>query len=284
MSDPRSYWQNENRRCRVYKGIHIIETVEREKSGSKVSRFRRVDKDHYIDKDTGEMHQYKNDGKRRSDNQQGLIKSFNTLRRLINCNFGGWNSELHIVLTYGELMGDYHQARRDFKNFWARLKRKYPMCEYISVCEPQESGSWHIHVLVKRNDRQFLHIPNEEVTALWKNGQTYTDRLPFADNFGAYFTAICYSPKDAVGELMPGKKYSRLKYYPDSYRVYSCSKGITRIITYVTTMDKVREMVDGCPVVVQTIEEIVNPVNNEHVNTIVYTQYNKRLKNKSVAE
>ena len=101
-----------------------------------------------MDTETGEAIPYKT-STARANNPNSLQKTFITLRRIINNNFTASDSERHVTLTYREHMTDYHQCVKDFKNFWLRFKRKYPSAEYIRVIEPQQSGRWHIHVLIK---------------------------------------------------------------------------------------------------------------------------------------
>lgn len=108
------------------------------------------------------------------------------------------------------------------------IRRKYGNIEYISVIEPQASGRWHFHVLMK--NQTSLTIPNNEIEQSWKRGFTKTKRLKTSDKVGNY--VIAYLSNLEIPIKQPekiSKKYikgARLYYYPKGIRIYRRSKGI----------------------------------------------------------
>jgi len=177
-------------------------------------------------------------------NKRSLRMIFKKLRQLINTNFTDDESEtqLFITLTYKENMQDDKKLHKDFKDFFARLKRHVKEHElaYISIVEPQGRGAWHVHLLLKTLNQPGLFIPHQDIEKLWGHGATRTERLQ-ADNLGSYFVAYLSNAElsDAKIEALEvsdedikeqdGKKYLkgiRLKWYPDYMQIYRHSRNI----------------------------------------------------------
>ena len=164
----------------------------------------------------------------REDNLVSLRRTIKKLRDLINCNFEGADNELFITLTYRENMRDCRRLYADFKKFYQKLKRRYKDIEfrYISVIEPQERGAWHIHLLLKALNRDYLFIDNDSVISeLWGQGFTKTERLSGVDNVGAYLSAYL---TDLIDEKGNKKKGARLYLYPSGVNIYRCSFSCVR--------------------------------------------------------
>lgn len=77
-----------------------------------------------------------------------------------------------------------------------------PSCEYIRILEPQQSGRWHIHLLVKSVIAP-LYIQFKHLRKLWGYGRVRVERLPFATNYGAYFCARFDNKEDSSFLLLP---------------------------------------------------------------------------------
>ncbi len=92
----------------------------------------------------------------------------------------------------------------DFKRFWSRFRYSYPSCEYIRIIEPQGNGSYHLHVLMKRMDKQDLFVPMKKLKQMWEYGGAWIENLPFVENFGAYlcpkFLKESTTPADTVSK------------------------------------------------------------------------------------
>ena len=127
----------------------------------------------------------------RKDNTTSLKRTITKLRDLINCNFFGADNELFITLTYEENMTDYKRLYKDFDKFYKKLKYKFKDTEfcYISTIEPQQRGAWHVHLLLKALNKDYLHIENSVIADLWGNGFCKTQRISNVDNVGAYLSA-----------------------------------------------------------------------------------------------
>lgn len=123
---------------------------------------------------------------------------------------------------------------KDFKRFIRKLREKYnPTIEYIAVLEPQASGRWHLHVLMKTLDHSKLYIPNSNIENLWGKGFTSTKRLKNSDNVSAYVMAyvsnveidLKSSDKDKANSKKVIKG-GRLSFYPKGIRIYRRSRNL----------------------------------------------------------
>lgn len=258
---------------------HIIEVKVYERTcNDNLTKIQRLSKTEYLDKETGEVKEYKSQSKGSNCNSCGksdirnLNRSFENLRRLINENFIGNKNEVHMVLTYGIEMMDRGKISNDFKNFWKRLKSKFGQLEYICIYEPFDSGAWHIHVLVKKMDSDILYLDSKEIAELWGFGYVKVNRIYNNDNIGAYFTVLVR--KDECEN--ESKKSLRLKYYEKNKKLYTKSRGI-KIPSFVTvTYEEAEKLLKGHHLVcdktlaVRTIEKDIE------VNRIQYMQFNDK--------
>jgi hypothetical protein len=101
-----------------------------------------------------------------------IKKSMRRLNELIRANFDTVSNATNacfLTLTYaGANMTDTEKLYIDVDRFIKRLKRAFPAhkLDYISICEPHESGGWHVHMLVK-SDRPHLFIDYRDLT-VWQ--------------------------------------------------------------------------------------------------------------------
>lgn len=189
----------------------------------------------YIDLSTGETKEYASLSNVKSDNVKSVKNSLRKLRRLIVNNFHGGKNELWITLTFEKNVTDPNEVYSRFKTFWRRLKRQTygKTLEYISVLEPQASGRWHLHVLLKRTDGKMLRISNDNMEELWGQGFTKTKRLKKSDNVAnylmAYLTDLDVNATDGTESKSKSvTKGERLKLYPSHTNIYRASRGIVR--------------------------------------------------------
>ena len=201
----------------------------------------RIDADHYVILETGEVREMEH-GDKRTDNLHSLRRSMATLRGLINANFGGdaeaLKSQAWLTLTYRENVRDAARVGRDWQAFirWVRTETGAPL-EYIAVIEPQRRGAWHLHVMLLRTDGGELYVPQARLLAAWRkvaaretppekltggktSGGLHIHRLEGIDNLGAYLSAYLCDEDGAKGE--------RLHLYPTGLHFYRPSKGIKR--------------------------------------------------------
>ena len=200
----------------------MVETVELEKVNGCVMKYRKLSKNEMIDTTTGEVIEVEN-SKNRGEQLSSLWGTIRRLRMIINANFFGEPNELFITLTYRENMTDVKRLYRDFENFYKRLKRRYKeyKFEYIYAIEPQFRGAWHVHLLLKAMNVEYLYIPNNEIAELWGYGFTKTKRIENVDNVGAYLSAYLTNLED-------GGKGARLYLYPPGVNIYRTSRGIKK--------------------------------------------------------
>jgi hypothetical protein len=192
--------------------------------------------------------------------QHRLRKTFEDLRCLIRTNFtNDGQNQIMLTLTYARFENNPTNAYDDFKNFWKRLRWHLPnhKLDYISVIEPQGTGKWHFHVMIK-SDQKELWIDKWRIKEIWGHGNAYIERLK-SDDVGAYYVSYfthlynesttsksCANTyEEAMAELAnedvhdpenPRRmnllkkkiKGARLIYYPKDTKFYSCSRGITR--------------------------------------------------------
>ena len=253
------------------------------KNPSTISQYRRLGKSSCVNLDTGEVISFKRSEKR-SDNKYEMYKTFATLRRVINLNFQGGHSELFLTLTYRTKMTEPEQLYQDFRVFWKRLRRKYPSVEYVAIVEPQHTGSYHLHVLIRRSDYALLYIPMEQLARLWDFGAAHVQRLKTVDNLGAYFSAHLAnvdlsndnSDKPQQKSIVKG---ARLNYYPARFKLYRCSRNIMRPKPQTMSYWEAKSMVSNLEKVysnTKTIGKILDDGTEYEINSITYEQFSKR--------
>ena len=249
---------------------HIIEMTVLEKPIHRKCGIKRLDKYHYVNLRTGEVCEFRN-----SENNQrkNMNKAYTTLRRLINYNFTGNASELHVTLTYSEDIQSRENVSVDFKAFWKRLKYAYPTCEYIVIYEPTARGTWHIHVLIKDSNGKSLFISKEKIRYMWRKGYVYVNRILDNDNIGAYFMGLLSVEN---GKPKRRKKTERIEYYTSNYRLYSRSKGIKNPPLYKETYKQALERVKELIPYFESTYGIYDSEDNRELNVIYHKQYNKK--------
>ena len=116
------------------------------------------------------------------------------------------------------------KCKNDFKKFWKRFLYRYGEMEYIAVFDPHQKGTWHIHVLVKKDSVQRLKLSKNEVEKIWGNGYIRISDFRNHNDMGLYFCNL-------LGENISKdkkKKSSRLEYYPLHAKIYTSSKGLAK--------------------------------------------------------
>lgn len=198
----------------------------------------KLDGEHWLDPETGEVHEYEKDSEKRTDNTQELLKTFATIRALVNTNCKDAKRIRWITLTYADNMTDTERLYDDFRKFWQRFKRRWGKAEYISVIEPQGRGAWHVHLIAIWEGRA-PYIPNAELRDCWGHGFVRVNAVrDDCDNLGAYLSAYLADvevPEDGEGveKQVNGttkkfKKRGRLHMYPAHMQIYRTSRGIER--------------------------------------------------------
>ncbi|MCC3173809.1 rolling circle replication-associated protein [Streptococcus sanguinis] len=210
-------------------------------NGQQEQTIKVIEGKRYVNLETGEIHDMDTSNSTRFDNLKSVKQTMKKLRRLVAHNFTGGYNQLWITLTYREHVIDAEIVYKDFKKYIRKIRKEYGQVEYIAVIEPQESGRWHLHVLMK-NDTT-LSIPNDVVATMWGKGFTKTKRLRRADKIGnyliAYLSNLQIGDKDSQSKATV--KGARLYMYPKGIRIYRTSRGIEKPLEIKTTKGELME-------------------------------------------
>ena len=218
---------------------HTIEMTTA--NGQQEQTIKVIEGKRYVNLDTGEIHDMDTSNNSRFDNLKSTKQTMKKLRRIIAHNFTGGKNQLWITLTYREHVINPEVVYKDFKAFIRRIRHSFGHVEYIAVIEPQASGRWHLHVLLK-NDSE-LTIPNNDLAKMWGKGFTKTKRLKRADKVGNYL--IAYLSNLQIGDEGSQNKSivkgARLYMYPKGIRIYRTSRGIKKPLEMTTTKGELME-------------------------------------------
>ena len=278
----------------VKKMGNIIELCHCEKRKT-VASIKRIDKNHYLNINTGEVLTCSHI-KNRANSKAQVSQSLKRLRDYINTNVIDVSKCKWITLTYKENMKDTTKLYKDFKKFIMRFKYKYKTFkfEYIVAMEPQERGAWHCHCIFIFNNKAPF-IPNEIIAKIWSHGFTKTTKLDDIDNIGAYLTAYLgnieyneeihgsenkYNIKNIIEfderNNKKEKKYikgGRLILYPPKFNLYRISRGIKKPIKKYMQYSVVKEKAGLFkPTYCKSIK--LTSTDNLYTNQITYEYYN----------
>ena len=262
--------------------------------------IQKIDKDHGIDKRTGELVEYQHNTSRAGD-KASVAQSLKKLRDIINANLTDPAMALWVTLTYKENMRDTERLYTDFHAFWKRFRRYlekqgHPPAEYIVAAEPQGRGAWHLHCLLLFPGKAPF-IPNADVARLWRQGYTTTKGLKGVDNIGLYLTAYLgdmelteainsgtfkagrLAETEAEGEQGIKQKKAiikgaRLRLYPSGFNLFRCSRGVKRPEVQYMTEGEAQKIVKGAPLTYEKTIAVTDS-RGQTVNVINYRQYNR---------
>jgi len=132
--------------------------------------------------------------------QSSVSRMKSRIRRLINANLS--DDSIFFTLTYAENMIEEGQARKDWKNFIARLNYHYPETKkYLFVIEKQKRGAYHFHCVLF--DAGF--IPYDALVKIWGKGYIQIGSIENTANLGAYMSAEM--GKEYQKQGIKGKRY-----------------------------------------------------------------------------
>lgn len=137
------------------------------------SKFRKLSKDKYLDIETGEIKEYKQNEYK---TEKSLKRSMNKLKELLELNFTDKTNCLFVTLTTANLNGfdDIKTVKEHFKKFKRKLKDKYEDIAYVVKFERNSNGNWHMHLLVKYLDNRPIFIDNNKIEEIWGNNTKTT--------------------------------------------------------------------------------------------------------------
>ena len=222
---------------------------------------KKLDRDHYLDLQTGETKEYKHT-ENRAQSEHFVRQSLRYGRDVINTNVTADNVEKTrwVTLTYAENMTDPKRLLKDFEEFNRRLRKKYGKYEYITAAEPQGRGAWHLHAILIFPEHAPFLLP-EEVSEAWRQGFVKIKKIDTCDNVGAYLSA--YLGDLAVDEDCQGSelkevtaqigsseqkrvvKGARLSLYPPGMHIFRWSRGIKKPTRSVLPYAKAKEKAGG---------------------------------------
>ena len=280
----------------------IMQLQHKNESGT----ITRLNADLYIVNSTGELREY-NHTTNRAENSAAksrMAASMKSVRDIINCNCTELQNCRWMTFTYAENMTDPKRLCSDRQAFWQRVKRwhkknELPAPEYISICEPQGRGAWHLHELWIY-PRKAPFLPNHEIAQLWQHGFVTVKKLDSCDNVGAYLTAyLCDVPLDEydgtvrqqdikVAEITMEDgtktekklvKGARLHLYPPGMNFYRTSRGIKRPTSEWMLLHEAKEKVRGATLTYSSVVRLVDgsiatSSGEPFTNDILYEYYN----------
>lgn len=195
------------------------------KQNHNISKFRRLNKDEFINIETGEIRRF-NIGNFKSE--KSIRRSMNKLRELIELNFTNTNF-LFITLTTANLDGfnDIKIVKNHFKKFIRKLTAKYKDIAYVAKFEQHKNGNWHIHLIVKYLDNKPIFIDNDKIIKkIWGNN-TYTELA---------------NKKDIEKVIAYMTKTTQLNNVPKDFELFTKSKNLS-LKTIKTTFKEFKESI-----------------------------------------
>ncbi len=220
-------WIDDDETVTVKKYSHMLEVTNSSNKQTNLKKYKRHDKNTYVNTVTGELIEYK-------QNDMKILKWVkrevaNAKDILIN-NFYGHQNVLFITLTYNKPVIDFKEVQRNFRNFYNKLQRRYGKLIYFQVVELQKNRwqkkkqkSLHIHLALKNPNVKRFSIENDEICVLWEKGFTKTDRLETVNKIASYFF------KDFLYQ-------ENLRLYPKYKNIFQCSQGLKDVTTETYTM------------------------------------------------
>ena len=288
--------------CKVTECGHITEIMELERKNTGCAT-RKLNADLYMLVATGEVKEYNKttDRAENSAAKSRFAASMKALRDLINCNCTEPVNCRWMTFTYAENMTDTKRLYDDRRKFWQKVQRWHkrnnlPVPEYITICEPQGRGAWHLHELWMY-PKKAPYLPNETIRELWQQGFVTVKKLENVDNIGAYLTAyLCDVPLEEAAEngidiagcklkeaqitaedgSKVSKKYikgARLNLYPSGMNFYRCSRGVKRPLVEWTSVKTAKEKVSGATLTYSSAIRLVSD-DGAFSNDIKYEYYN----------
>lgn len=252
---------------------------------------RKISKEQYVFVPTGEIRDYNIKERESEDDilrtKQSISKTMRDLKLRVCANFSGAPDELFVTLTYAENMTDTNRLKTDFSAFFKRLKYafrdKYEF-GYISVCEPQARGAWHIHMFLKCTDitginRDRAYIQNEYMQKIWGHGYTKTESIKF-DGIVNYFNTSYFAPQssDDGGHGKSADKYERLRYFPKTFRWYRCSENMKKPSKELATYERAEDFLRSLGFICEDVNRFTVIDDNNDDKTVCRVEQKKYSK------
>ena len=189
---------------------------QRNKNISSMVSCKRLDKDYYVNTETGEIKAYKH-------NQTKTVESFRKCHKkitmIIKGYFKGLENESEIILNYDNPLFDPKSLSDDFKTF---LKRFNKLCSdyiYLYGKEPFSDGSWYIRCIIKVNNDSTFRFSEEQLRKIWKKGNVTIKLIGNIDRFSWSFDI-----------LRTEERKKKLRFYPSDFHPFGCTMGLNKIL------------------------------------------------------
>ena len=207
----------DDRYCKVYFMNNITEVNFMEHPRQPL-QLRKLNAYQYVDLQTGEIKEY-NRTENRSQNYSSLRRTFANLARTINLNVKP-DYYFMLTLTYRQRenlkddlkpMRDTKRLYKDLEKIKKALRYRYKDIEFIDVREPQQSGSFHSHLICIFKEKG-KKISKTVLQKIWPHGfsyVSYSDKYKDVDNLGLYFTA--YFTDIPAPDKVPSYKRDRIQ-------------------------------------------------------------------------
>lgn len=198
-------------------------------------RMIRIDKDHGVNPETGELIVFNHSVNRR-ERMADFRRSLSALRDLILTNVVDLPRCFFVTITYDENISDKKRLQKDFPNFIKKVRRKYGRCEYIQVVEFQGRGALHCHVILIFDEVPSISIGDEQIRKCWALGSVNSGPITSAEATAKYLTNYLFEYQlyrekwDDYCKSKKQKKGERVPFYESGSHLYNPSRGIRRPI------------------------------------------------------
>lgn len=208
-------WINADEEITVKYFGDIIKIKSNSSKQTHLKNYQKLSGKSYLNKTTNIEHEYKQNENKTVKN---VSRSVNEIKDIVLNNFQGHQNILFLTLTCTKAVMDFEFMKKNFDNFFRKLKRRYGDLKYFYIIELQKNRkepSLHIHSAIKSIEHKRFTIPDDETTRLWGVGFCTTERLNNAEKLTSYFV------KDLLDE-------ANLKIYPKNSNLYYCSLGLPK--------------------------------------------------------
>ncbi len=258
--------------------IDIVTSMLRKTGEVTLSNFKRISKDSYVNIETGEVFEYKRSTKK-TDNIFAVKRSLNKIRTLVLNNFNAFEG-FFITLTYHEPMFDFDIVAKDFAKFYDKLKYYYSSYrfDYLRLIEPQESGSWHIHIVIKSAiENQQIKITESVILKAWKFGSVKVSQIYDTEGLAKYLGTYNNSNnKKVTSKTM--EKQNRWHYYPPGVKIFTKSKGIKYPDEVAMSYGTAKEILHDYELVSEPVSYCTINDSGKVVNIVSYESHKRKNK------
>lgn len=153
-------------------------------------------------------------------NLRSVQRAIRTFKNLVLTNATYNRFRRHIVLTYEGCMLEWERIAKDFKRFIKQLEKETDKhFSYLYIVEPDDRGSWHIHLILLGNEIDF-NLAEDTVYKCWQHGSVCVRKIYDLYGLVQYFN-VSYAPiKSGDKPTKAQIKGSRVHFYPPNVRIF----------------------------------------------------------------